>query len=171
MKYWVISDTHFGHEKLVEITSRPNNFESIIINKVKKLIQPDDILIHLGDICINDDEYWNKYFTSSFYCKKWLTIGNHDKKNINWYLNNGWDFVANSFTINKYGHNILFSHFPEKEKGYTLNIHGHLHNNRHLNDIEIIESLNDKQFLLALEQTNYSPLNLQSIIKKFNSNK
>lgn len=162
--YWIISDTHFGHKKLVELANRPKNFEEKIIKNIIHCIKPNDICIHLGDICIGNDEYWNSYITSIIPCKKWLTIGNHDKKSINKYLDYGWKFVSESFSIELFGHNILFSHKPQLDNGYSINIHGHLHDDNHRYN-EVKDVLNDKQFLIAMERTNYAPLNLKSIIE------
>ena len=169
MNYWIIADTHFGHQKFVELCGRPKNFNDKIVKNIVNCVKKDDIFIHLGDICIGRDEHWNNLINSIVPCKKWLTIGNHDNKTISWYLNNGWDFVSQTFSIKLFGHNILFSHNPLEDNGYSINIHGHLHNNQHHADENGIR--NRKQFLIALENTNYFPLNLKNIIENFNTQK
>jgi len=132
MKYWLITDTHLSHKRLID-WGRPENFEDLIEQSLK-IIKPEDTLIHLGDICIGEDKINNNVFTS-LPCKKILVRGNHDNKSYSWYYEQGWDFVCETFRMRYKGKELLFSHFPvlEQDSKYTihlpvhLNIHGHLH--------------------------------------------
>ena len=58
MNYWIVTDTHFGHNKMYEYCDRPIGFEDKILKQIKHKVKSDDILINLGDICIYRDEYW-----------------------------------------------------------------------------------------------------------------
>lgn len=165
MNYWITTDTHFGHTDIKEWASRPDNFEALILKRLTTTIKKDDVLIHLGDVSWKNDIYWHKQITSIPAKKRWLLRGNHDKKGAIWYLDNGWDFIANSLTINIYGKTIVFSHVPLKDNGYDLNIHGHFHNllpEQH--EPELVAIKNDRQILIMLEHT-YMPLSLKSIVK------
>lgn len=165
MNYWLTTDTHFNHKKLIEY-GRPEDFEQKITNGLK-LIKQGDILIHLGDVCIGMDYYMNKIITE-LPCKKWLIKGNHDNKSINWYLEHGWDFVGRTMTQKLFGKVILFSHEPKAWDGYyELNIHGHLHDCDHRRETpEVMAVLNGYQKLLALEYTNYLPVMLEKFIRE-----
>ncbi len=44
-KIWLISDTHFGHRKMITY-GRPEDFESQIINNINRYVGENDILIH-----------------------------------------------------------------------------------------------------------------------------
>jgi len=58
-KIWIISDTHFNHEKLKTMgNGRPDNYEELIM-KGLKVIKSGDTIIHLGDFCIGKDEEWH----------------------------------------------------------------------------------------------------------------
>jgi len=166
MNYWIITDTHFGHDIMIECCERPLKFENQIMSNIAKAVKDNDILIHLGDICFGKDEYWHNEL-QKIHCKKWLVKGNHDSKSVAWYLAHGWDFVCNSFTLNIFGGDILFSHRPEEDNGFFLNIHGHFHNTDYqTHEPELAVLLTEKHILLALEYNNYLPYNLKSVVEK-----
>ena len=93
-KYWIITDTHFGHDSMMKLCGRPEGFSEKILINLNRTVHCPDVLIHLGDICIGKEEYWHSELMKWACCKKWLIRGNHDKKSDMWYLNHGWDFVA-----------------------------------------------------------------------------
>ena len=171
MNYWIITDTHFGHDLMVEYCERPLKFENKIIANITKVVKESDLLIHLGDICYGKDEHWHNEL-KKISCKKWLVKGNHDSKSVAWYLSHGWDFVCNSFTLNIFGGEILFSHYPLKDTGYFLNIHGHFHNTDfRTHEPELAALLTEKHVLLALEYNNYTPYSLKKIVEKYKISK
>ena len=172
MNYWITTDTHLGHEKLLEY-GRPERFSEKILKGVRNTVRRKDVLIHLGDICIGNDMYWHEELlrrTLSVSTKKWLVKGNHDRKSDTWYLNNGWDFVSDRIYLEKFGAKILFSHIPVGIIGdytFDINIHGHFHDSDHRrNEPEISAILSDRNILVALEYTNYMPVNLKKIVGK-----
>ena len=166
MKTYIISDTHFNHNKpMIEWCGRPKDFNDILWKNLN-LIGDNDMLIHLGDICIGKDlETHDKL--SKFKFKKILVKGNHDRKSNNWYLEHGWDFVCEEFKDSFFGKNILFSHMPRVWDGvYDINIHGHFHNSDHRrHEPELLKIENGYQKLYAPEYENYYPLNLEKFIK------
>jgi len=166
VNFWIISDTHFCHEKITDFCNRPSNYEELLIKRISGSVREDDVLIHLGDVAWQKEKYWHeKLINCCAAKKKWLILGNHDKRSINWYLTRGWDAVTLSISLNIYGKNILFSHKPFPTNGYDLNIHGHFHNigiERHEPELRAI--MNDKHFLIKMEHT-YAPITLKSIAK------
>jgi len=165
-KIWLIGDTHFNHDKLAQDLGRPSNYETLIWQGLKKLGK-NDVLIHLGDICVGEDEKINRRL-GSFKFKKYLVRGNHDGKSNNWYLNRGWDFVCKEFKDKYFGYNILFSHKPVPvERDYDFNIHGHFHNipaKYHEEDLVAIK--NERQILFTLEDLDYKPVLLEDFIQE-----
>lgn len=162
MKYWLITDTHLGHDKMLEYCGRPYDFDNKILNSLEKL-DVGDILIHLGDVCIGNDAYWHTYI-QKLNCRKILIKGNHDKKTNNWYLEHGWDLVCDEFSVN----GILFSHEPrEKFHGHNLNIHGHFHNNDH-RQLDGKYPWYNSSFhrKLSVEEQNYKPILLETFLKQ-----
>lgn len=183
MKIYLITDTHFNHEKIKEYCGRPDNYEQLLWKGLENLPK-DCLLIHLGDVCIGKDLEVHERIKKLPY-KKILVKGNHDRKSDSWYLSNGWDFVCDKFSANYFGKNILFSHTPTKNsEWWDMNIHGHFHNNLHRllegkyvvdgekerNEIDL-NNLTPKHKLLAVENTNYKPVSLESIISRPNNNK
>lgn len=126
MDIFVISDTHFGHKKMITWSLRPLDFEEKLW-KSMDLIPEGAALIHCGDITFGEDNLVHERL-KTYRFKKWLVKGNHDNHSNSWYLSNGWDFVCDEFVISIFGKNILFSHAPlPKRDGIDINIHGHLH--------------------------------------------
>jgi calcineurin-like phosphoesterase family protein len=171
MNYWITSDTHYGHKMLVDKGYRPKDFEYLINQNLCNVMNPEDVLIHLGDFCIGHDSDWNYKFNRMFnFVKRYICLGNHDSKSISWYLNNGWDFVCESFMLDMFGRKILFSHKPmDIEHDYSINIHGHLHNIERKNDPDV--SINGFQYLINIEANGYKPYNLKTIIKEIDIEK
>ncbi len=168
MNYWIITDTHFGHDRLCEYTFRPPGFESIICKNLEAIKTHGNILIHLGDICIGNDEKWHQVLNSLsklVWRKRWLCKGNHDRKTDTWYLKHGWDFVADRIWLRKFGLDILLSHMPLEDCGYDVNIHGHCHSDMRVMEDEIVKVKNDKRVMISMEATNFMPVNLKSIHK------
>lgn len=54
MKIWITTDTHFGHDMLIQY-GRPTDFSERIFKGLEQ-VSPGDMLIHLGDFCIGKDE-------------------------------------------------------------------------------------------------------------------
>lgn len=165
MTIWLTTDTHFNHRKLEE-WGRPSRFEDIISRGFRQ-VKAEDLLLHLGDVCIGLDEEMHRKYITPLKCRKWLVKGNHDRKSNSWYLGHGWDCVCQTLRDRYSGKDILFSHIPVADDGYDLNIHGHFHSSDHRrHDPKMLAIKNDKQKLIALEQTGYMPVTLESILKE-----
>lgn len=167
-KIFLVSDTHFNHNKLIEYCDRPVNFEDRILKGLKILCE-DDILIHLGDFCIGKDDKWHREYLKCSNAKKNILVrGNHDSKSDSWYYERGWDFICKTFTAKYFGKKILFSHIPKMRLthgNYDINIHGHFHNANHRRrELKLRLLKNKRQKLLALEHTNYQPVLLETFL-------
>ena len=166
LKYWLLSDTHLGHDNLIlkDYSDRPVDFEEKIKKNCLNSIKDNDILIFLGDYCIGNDKKWHNYLLGELKCKKWLIKGNHDRQSTTWYFNNGWDIVCDELILNIFGKRILFSHRPINADYFDLNIHGHCHNNDHRDEND--EFRFSKKYKLVYLEHHYSPQNLQTFIGK-----
>jgi calcineurin-like phosphoesterase family protein len=82
MNYWLISDTHFAHEKLDAWGGREGDWQDKLWRGIRS-IPSEDVLIHLGDVCIGDDVDVHAMLSRAS-CKKVLVRGNHDKKSVSW---------------------------------------------------------------------------------------
>jgi calcineurin-like phosphoesterase family protein len=161
MNYWVISDTHFGHARMMEFCGRPEGFERRIQTNLRAHLNPSDVLFHLGDICIGDDAYWNERLIYDLPGKKVLIKGNHDRKSTSWYYRIGWDCVVERLDLEMFGHRLVLSHRPVQEPGNFINIHGHHHNVPHHPE----DSVDDRHRLVCLEHE-YRPVTLRSLIER-----
>lgn len=158
---WVTGDTHFNHNMLVDSGLRPHDYQQKILSNWKKYIQPDDMVIHLGDIIFKRGSELEPIL-HNLPGRKILVRGNHDKNRSNWYINKGFDFVCSYFMWK----HCLFSHKPmDVPDDVDWNIHGHLHDNEHrLWEPEIFDVLTEQHLLIALEQTNYEPVLFDDLI-------
>lgn len=158
-KIWLISDTHFGHTKLIDWNMRITGFEYEILNNLALQTRADDIVIHLGDVCMGRDEYWHEVVLGELSDRQWILVrGNHDNKSDSWYRNHGWDFVCTEFKNTFFGKKLMFTHQPQKDvpEDY-INIHGHMHN-------MIEKDISDKHRLVSMEWQNMKPVLLESFI-------
>ncbi len=147
------------------ISGRPADFECKILNCWFKTLKKDDVLIHFGDICLGDDLACAKLYIERIQCKKWLIKGNHDNKSSAWYLDHGWDFVADRISIKRCGFKIILSHAPIDFKMLDfcdINIHGHFHNQEREN--RQYEKSSNKYRLLSIERENYKLVKLDDFI-------
>lgn len=191
-KIRVITDTHFNHLKLSTHCLRPEGFSELVERNWNAMVQPDDILIHLGDFLIGPKRQAREIL-ARLNGQKWLIRGNHDRdKPCTWWVEQGFQFCADLFVLR----DILFTHKPanaiiksngnrpydQLEEGLPfdckINIHGHLHNvwdgfmdeKRYERDKELFGIDFKKQLkhpwqrLLALEYTNYRPVELNEFL-------
>ena len=111
MAYYLISDLHFGHKLMIEGGIRPFTYEDSLIENTVKSLQPTDILINLGDNVFGTNTNYKEFI---WRCKdkighngKMIMIrGNHDKRSIVSYLQDGWDWACDGFTQGWLGGNI-----------------------------------------------------------------
>jgi calcineurin-like phosphoesterase family protein len=165
MNYWLISDTHFNHLKLEEWGGREGDWQARLWKGLVH-IPAGNTLIHLGDVCIGEDQLIHSQI-AALQCRKVLVIGNHDRKSKAWYTDHGWDFVCDSFELIHRGHYIYFSHRPQPPMGhFTMNVHGHTHGNMHRSEeyLSFYDPTYHKD--ISPELVGYQPLSLDSVLKK-----
>jgi calcineurin-like phosphoesterase family protein len=160
---YTIADTHFYHHNIIGYCHRPfkycSEMNEKMISKWNGKVSRKDIVIHCGDFAFFRDAKKIKAICKRLNGRKILVRGNHDRQTINWYLNHGFDFVCDSFTIGR----IIFTHRPMRKQDlilspYDLNIHGHLHQKDSPHE-ELYENV-------CVERTNYYPVNLDRILGK-----
>ncbi len=183
MNYWLISDTHFNHEKLTEWGGRSGDWQDQLLRGLAE-IPHGDTLIHLGDINIgNDALVHDMLFSKEGYkhpatgemlrfgvlpsnVRKILVRGNHDKKGVKWYEEHGWDFVVDGMELIYEGNYLHFTHRPARPQGNnTFNIHGHTHGNMHRAE-EFIHFYDPAYHIdISPEFLGYKPVRLDSLLK------
>lgn len=123
---WLIADTHFNHENIIEYTGRPfdnvNQMNQTIIDNWNAVVAPGDTVLHLGDFAMGKDSVQG--LVNSLNGNIHLIIGNHDRSGKQWFRDQGFAEVYSSLQVG----NILFTHKPRIQLAEGLvNYHGHLH--------------------------------------------
>ena len=160
-----------GHESLTDDGFRPKGFSEKILKNLKRAVTPKTTLMHLGDVSFDKNDYWHDEITQLPWEKKWLLLGNHDKRSESWYLARGWDFVGMEMVQHMFGKKILFSHMPRPIGDCDLNVHGHFHDFsvEKIKEFEpeLFALMDAQHYLIALEKLNYEPIKLKRVIELF----
>src|ERR1700681_4171088 len=114
---WFTSDTHFGHTNIIKYCTRPftdaGEMDRVIVANWNELVQPTDIIYHLGDFAFASPER-AKHIVSNLNGHKVLILGNHDRsghKMAEW----GFNEVHQSLQIElEGGLKANLSHYPYK---------------------------------------------------------
>lgn len=121
-----VSDTHFGHENILNFErtqfSTIEEHDQFIKKLITKEAKTCNVLYHLGDFGELSEE--NIKFWHNLPCHTVLIRGNHDSQKGK--LLQAFDFVSDTPIF--YNKRILLSHEPLPVTNETLNLHGHLHN-------------------------------------------
>lgn len=180
MRTYIVTDTHFNHANMVKYENRPENFNEIIIRNWNRLVKPEDLVIHLGDVIFGHTSKLEGIM-ATLPGTKILCLGNHDREKPGWYLSQGFAFVCDWFVLDR----IAYCHYPltPLPEGIDLCIHGHLHRGTHRGpqpvervkrheyyDIEYYREHQDKYKLLHIEDT-LSPFLLEDVLKSLNAPK
>ena len=163
-RYWVTTDTHFGHRNIQKYCNRPPDCDDRIMAGLQ-VMKMGDILIHLGDVAFNDkgeEHYVEALHDMGIF--RWLVLGNHDRS-MAYHLEAGWDWVGWSMEMRRFGKLIKFSHKPTPIGEEDIQIHGHFHNAK----IEywegyLKEIMTSKHKLLVIEDVDYKPVLLESLL-------
>lgn len=158
---WIMTDWHFYKwNKDIKAIYKSKSFSEIIKN-CQSMIQPDDLLICLGDLCSGECE--NKADIAAFIDKipgeKVLVRGNNDLFDDKWYLAHGFKYVTPKFVWD----DVLFSHRPE-DNDNKVNVHGHMHNARtyYLGEVSKYNNQIDVAYLGARTK----PIDINECIRK-----
>lgn len=131
MKYYVISDTHFGHENIIRYCNRPfssvEEMDKTLIKNWNQTVSNKDIVLHLGDVGLCKKDYLAEII-SKLNGKKILIKGNHDNFNDQFYRDAGFSYVSQYPIL--YKEFYLLSHEPVimMQNDCRFNCYGHVHN-------------------------------------------
>lgn len=170
---WLISDTHFFHNKdfiwKIRGFNNINEMNEKIIENWNSLIKEDDIVYHLGDIYLGTDDLTSVYnLLKSLKGRKYLAYGNHDTDNKIIFLkqndlfkeiNMGYRFRVGKKTL-------ILSHYPQlvankDDKKPIWSIHGHTHSIDKFSDVFHTYNVN-------VDAHDCKPVNLEEIISDIN---
>jgi calcineurin-like phosphoesterase family protein len=154
MKEWLITDTHFDHDNIGVYCDRPAGWMDRILKNWRRMVQKDDLVLHLGDVMVGNRRSLLDMM-NSLPGAKVLVRGNHDAKSTLWYIRNGFVFATDGLSHK----GVTFTHRPAAllSCGTDINVHGHVHNTPW-------KSTQSFQRLLAIEHVEYRPVALQKWI-------
>lgn len=124
---WFISDTHFGHARIIELAGRPfgsvTDMDEQIVRDWNDKVAPEDVVIHLGDLALGDLAS-SLHRTSRLNGRRFLIPGNHDRVSLAYdhgkqiesklpmYEDAGWTVLPESIALNLGGRAVTLAHYP-----------------------------------------------------------
>lgn len=166
---WLISDTHFGHANITRLCCRPANVDALMIEEWTRLVPPDAVLLHLGDLAYRADFKEWEPILATLPGNKHLILGNHDKQSVDYYERCGFQVVAPFEHV--YGAHVLsFDHYPLEGKAFDgqLHIHGHIHNSGYGWGPDTAGSpARVGHVNISIEMTKYRPVHLGTLLRAY----
>jgi len=172
---WFISDTHFGHEKIIEHCKRPfahaKEMDEALLANINLTVAKGDTLYHLGDFSFRS-RFGASFYRSQIYCRNIHFIeGNHDKEARK--SNAEWPFLSYNQLLEaelkqKICCNIVLCHYAmrtwhHKEAG-NWQLYGHSHGQ--LPDDSLTLSLD-----VGVDTHNFLPYSLDELVEIMNKKK
>lgn len=157
-RVFVISDTHFGHKRIIEFEAAARPFASIeehdreLVARWNATVKPKDTVWHLGDVFFGKDGH---LVLAALHGLKKLVLGNHDHYPLTVYQ----QYFSKIFGAAEFAGCIL-THVPvhrgQLERRYKLNVHGHMHS----------KSLEDPKYVcVSAERTGLAPILMDAAIR------
>lgn len=163
---FVISDTHFGHENILNFKNEDNtkvrtfwdvhHMDELMVSNWNNLVGESDIVYHLGDV------YFGKGYEvlPRLKGKKRLIVGNHDNPKSEHILKH---FQKVMLWREFKDFNCVMTHVPVHESALynrKYNLHGHVHTGSHRGLIE------DERYInCCVEVNDYRPRAIEDIMK------
>lgn len=174
MEIFFTADTHFCHQP--EFLWGPRGFSNVeemneaIVERWNKIVKPGDIVYHLGDTMLNDNEKGIEYF-KRLNGQIFIIWGNHDTQNrtnalfeaCRHKLMGGWY----AYVI-KYGkQSIYLSHYPTLTANFdqkhfsrhVINLHGHTHQQKNW-----LDPSNPFMYHVGMDSHNCTPVHIDEVI-------
>jgi calcineurin-like phosphoesterase family protein len=167
------SDTHYGHEKIIDFESYFRPFDSIeehdetLVDRHNSVVRPRDVVWYVGDVAWKRQAY-NDVMPRLNGTKK-LVLGNHDTFPSEVYLK----YFSKVYGAVKYK-NCMVTHIPIHPnnigKRWLGNIHGHTHhNNVMIRGHWLFGPKKDPRYYnVSLEQHDLYPVPIEKILAHFN---
>lgn len=178
---WLISDTHFGHEKTCTVFKREDGsplrpfscaeeMDEFMIKAWNERVRPHDKVYHLGDVVIN-----RKCLSTLTRLNgdKVLIRGNHDIFKLEDYTQYFRD-IRGYHVMN----GLILSHVPvhaDSLARFGANIHGHLHANRvkkargvdaKTGEILYSDEIDPRYHNVSVEQIDFAPILFEDLLKR-----
>ena len=173
MNIWLTSDSHLSHNQ--PFLWKPRGFNSVeemneaIVERWNSIVKPNDIVYHLGDTMLNNNEKGIECF-KRLNGQIFIIWGNHEsnnRKNLLFQecknLCGGWY----AYQIKHGKQSIYLSHYPTltanfDEKHFSqhvINFHGHTHQKNNW-----INPCNPFTYHVGMDSHNCTPINIEEAI-------
>lgn len=141
MKYFFVSDTHFGHQGAINYCMRPyksvEEMDEALIQNWNSVVSAQDIVFHLGDLSFHRPARTLEIL-DRLNGNKHLVLGNHDKNNLNAACKNKFSWVKDYYELKideddnpEKRQTIILCHYPieswNKRHRGGWHLHGHCH--------------------------------------------
>ena len=178
---FLVSDTHFGHEKTCTVFERADSsplrpfssaeeMDEFMIAAWNERVKPTDKVYHLGDVVINRRSL---PIMRRLNGDKVLIRGNHD-------IFKDEDYAPYFRSLRGYHvmNGMILSHIPvhpESLGRFGVNIHGHLHANRvkkirgvnaKTGELLYTDEIDPRYHCVCVEQTDYAPMLFEDVVKR-----
>ena len=183
---WLVSDTHFGHEKTCTVFKRDDGsplrpfsgseeMDEYMIKAWNERVRPKDKVYHLGDVVIAKKSL---EVLGRLNGDKVLIRGNHDIFKLEDYTKYFRD-IRGCHVMN----GLILTHIPLHEESmgrFGTNIHGHLHANRVMKTVRVEKTskydprpftveervIDPRYHCVCVEQTDFAPILFEDVLKK-----
>lgn len=173
---WFTSDTHFGHENIIQFCNRPfkNAAEMNVelIRRWNQTVPEDGIIFHLGDFAHGNASLWNDIL-SQLHGTKYLILGNHDMKSLRQGYMGWFQDVSQQMTIRVGGQRIVLNHNPFLCYGGSYRdvwqLFGHVHSGpaSHTGlDHPRLKMLFPLQYDVGVDNNDYRPISFAEVKAK-----
>jgi len=173
---WLVSDTHFGHEKTCTVFKREDGsplrpfssaeeMDEFMIKAWNERVKPADKVYHLGDVVINRKALKTLGRLNG---DKVLIRGNHDI-----FRDDDYRQYFRELRAYHVMNGLILSHIPvhpESLGRFGVNIHGHLHANRVMQDLGKLNGLpkviDNRYHCVCVEQTDFAPILFEDVLQR-----
>lgn len=166
-KVYVVSDTHFFHERLWTVLhptaegGRDHRNTELLIANWRKLVRYGDVVLHLGDVALGIPVAEYRSRIGWLPGEIWLLPGNHDRtaEKLEQFRDMGWKLVL-PFSWEHAGKEVCFTHepiAPEQILPQQLNVHGHIHHH---------PAYSEQYVNCCVEWLGYAPVDLRQVIRQ-----
>jgi calcineurin-like phosphoesterase family protein len=166
---FVIGDTHFHCRNLIATQSRPEDNDELIIANWRRIVAPEDVVYHLGDLAYGTNASV-KDVAPELTGRKVLVLGNHDRRSPDFYRGLGFFVVVTQARLPldqrleglPSERELILTHEPlRKVWPGRVNIHGHTHFTEMQSEVP-----GDPYINVSADATQFCPVNMKEIRRR-----
>lgn len=177
-KVFFTSDTHFGDERALRLSSRPfqdvEEMDNELIRRWNETVPEDGIVFHLGDFGFGTYQRGHEILRK-LNGRKYLILGNHDQQTICRGHVLMFEEVSQQMNVNVDGQRIFLNHYPllcfPDETRTVWQLFGHVHSgplSKNGYDLQRLQYLLPRQYDVGVDNNDFRPVpyeQLSEIIK------